>query len=218
MNQILVALMSLPPALILVAAFGLPAVEASALIGLVIPGESAVFVAGLAAHQGRLPLWSVIVVAVAGALLGDQIGFTVGRRLGPRLLGRLPHRLQHSSQLDRAASLLRRRGALAVVLGRWTALLRALMPGLAGASGMPRRTFVIFNVLGGATWAVAVAVAGFIAGAAYERVAMQLSHASIAILAIGVSAVLVVHLLRRRQRRGGSSTSVCEAEPALVRR
>lgn len=108
MSQVLGVLMTLPPMILLLPAFLLPAVEASALIGLVIPGESAVFVAGLAAHQGHLPLWSVIAVAVIGALLGDQIGFTVGRRLGPRLVRRLSRRIQPSGQLDRAMGLLQR--------------------------------------------------------------------------------------------------------------
>lgn len=207
MSQVLGVLMTLPPMILLLAAFLLPAVEASALIGLVIPGESAVFVAGLAAHQGQLPLWSVIAVAVIGALLGDQIGFTVGRRLGPRLVRRLPRRIQHSGQLERAMGLLQRRGALAVVLGRWTALLRALMPGLAGASGMPRRTFVLYNVIGGSTWAVGVAVAGFAAGAAYQQVAARMSHVSLVVAAVGATVGLVAHLLSLR-RRGSRSTSL----------
>lgn len=214
MNQLMAFLLALPPVLVLAAALVLPAVEASTLIGLVVPGETAVFVAGMTAHGGHLPLWAVMVAASLGAVVGDQVGYTLGRRWGPALLDHLPRRLHGSAELNRATALLQRRGGWAVLLGRWTALLRALVPGLAGASGIRRRTFVVANIIGGTTWAVAVAALGYGAGTAYQQIIDTLGLAG----QIGLGAVVVlilagVVLHRIRQRRHDSMTMERTPEP-----
>lgn len=171
-------LVRLPAWLVLMLAFVLPALEASTFAGLVIPGEIAVLIGGVVAHEGALPLWSVVVAAVAGAVFGDQIGFLVGRRYGPRLTDRMPARVRRSGDVDRALDLLRRRGAPAVALGRWVAVLRALVPGLAGMSGLRRVPFTVANVLGGALWATTVAVLGYLAGASYRALEHRLGLGS----------------------------------------
>src|SRR5688572_682906 len=79
------ALTGLPPWLVLVFVALLPALEASAFVGLLIPGETAVLAGGVAAHAGLVPLWAVALVAALGAVAGDQVGYLVGRRYGPRL-------------------------------------------------------------------------------------------------------------------------------------
>jgi membrane-associated protein len=199
-SSLITFLLSLPPAAILVAALLLPAVEASALVGLVVPGETAVFVGGLTAHGGGLPLWAVVAAAAAGATLGDQVGFRLGRRLGPRLLDRLPRRLHSSGRVDRVTRLVSEHGAWAVLAGRWTAVLRALVPGLAGLSGMAQRRFTVFNVLGGVSWAAAVAALGYGAGAAYPQVLQSVHHAGALLVAAGAVAVGVSLLVRRLRR------------------
>ena len=68
-----------------VIAGGLACAEAALMVGLVLPGETALVVAGFAAHHGWIALWPMVAVAVGSAALGDSIGYEVGRRLGPRL-------------------------------------------------------------------------------------------------------------------------------------
>ena len=202
MTQVVEWLLALPPLLVLVAALLLPALEASALVALVVPGETAVFVAGVVAHGGRLPLAAVIAAAAVGAVLGDQIGYRIGRRWGPGLVSRLPARLRTRS--EQVTSFVARRGRWAVVLGRWTALLRALVPGVAGASGMAPRDFALFNVLGGVTWAVVISLLGYGAGAAYASVLDRVNHASEIAVVVVVGLVVAWVLLRRVLRRRGA--------------
>ncbi|WP_446215516.1 DedA family protein [Micromonospora sp. IBHARD004] len=201
MDRVLNLLVALPPALVLVLVFLLPALEASTFLGLVVPGEVAVLVGGVLAHEGRLPLWAVVVAALAGAALGDQAGYLVGRRWGRRLLDRMPRRFVRSGELRRALDLVRRRGALAVVLGRWAAALRALVPGLAGMSGIPRRTFTLANVTGGALWAVTVAVLGYLAGASYRLLERRLGLGGEVLLAVVLLVIAVRIWLGRRAAR-----------------
>jgi undecaprenyl-diphosphatase len=200
MNAIFDWLAGLPGWLILAVVAGLPALEASTFLGLFVPGETAVIVGGVVAHAGALPLWAVMVAAVAGAVAGDQVGFVVGRRYGPGLLNRLPRRMRRLDHLERALGLIARRGAVAVVLGRWTAALRALVPGIAGMSQMRRSAFTVANVIGGVAWAVLVAGGGFLAGASYRLLEQSLGLVSALLLALFVLGVISAIVLYRRRR------------------
>jgi membrane-associated protein len=64
---------------------GLAFAEAAVLVGMVLPGEIALLVAGFGAHQGWIALWPMVAVAVGSAALGDSVGYEVGRVTGPRL-------------------------------------------------------------------------------------------------------------------------------------
>jgi len=55
-DRIIAVLSSLPPWAVLGAVFLLPAVEAALFVGLVVPGETAVIVGGVLAHEGRVSL------------------------------------------------------------------------------------------------------------------------------------------------------------------
>jgi membrane-associated protein len=212
MDAVVGALTGLPPWLVLGLVFLLPALEASAFVGLVVPGEVAVIIGGVVAHGGGLPLWAVIVAAVAGAVIGDQVGYLVGRRFGPGLLTRLPARVNRSGEVDRALGVLRRRGAPAVALGRWVAALRALVPGLAGMSGMRRLPFTVANVLGGTLWATAIAVLGYLAGASYRALEQRLGLGGE--ITFGVLVLLgLAFWWRARRRRANARAPGADREP-----
>jgi membrane-associated protein len=136
---------------VLLAVFPLPALEASTLLGLVLPGEVAVLLGGVLAEQGLVPVAAVMAAAVAGAVVGDSVGHALGARLGPALRSRTSDRGRR--RLDRGCAVIRRRGGAAVLLGRWTAFLRAVIPSAAGVSGFPYGRFAVLNVVGGTVWA-----------------------------------------------------------------
>lgn len=190
----------LPPALVLGLAFGIPALEASTLLGVIFPGEVAILVAGAVAHAGGLPLWAVVVAGVSGAVAGDTAGYALGRRYGNALVDRLPRRLVTPHAVARTRALIRRRGGMALFLGRFTALFRALVPGLAGASGVAWRVFLPYNIAGGTVWATGVAVLGYLAGAGLRTAERRLGLASEIIVAVAVVVGLAVVLARRQAR------------------
>ena len=115
--------------------------EASILIGFVFPGETAVIIGGVAASRDHINIAILIVVVVTCAIAGDSVGYLVGEKWGRRLL---ETRLLRKRQRMLAAVLvqLNRRGAVAVFVARFTAFLRAAVPGLAGMSSMPYRVFL----------------------------------------------------------------------------
>ena len=188
--------------------FALPALEASVFLGFVFPGEIAVLLGGVLAFQHRASLPAVIAAGIAGAIIGDTIGYAVGRRFGERVLAGSLGRFVRAEHLERGKAYLARRGGRAVLLGRWTAALRALVPGLAGMSGVPYRRFLAFNVAGGALWATTFVLLGYGAGDSWRHVASDASTAGAVI--VGALAVAVVGgaLVRRALRRRSRGAAV----------
>src|SRR5436305_6895262 len=179
-----------------VIAGGLAFAEAAILVGMVLPGETALLVAGVFcnAKYGELKLGIMIPVAVVAAIAGDSVGYEFGRHFGPALRrSRLgvwvgPHRW---AAVD---GFIQRHGGKAVLLGRLTALLRALMPSMAGMSGMRYRTFLTWNAIGGLIWAPGCVLLGYGFSKSLNVIGKTLTWAPLAILAVIVVVYVGLHL------------------------
>jgi undecaprenyl-diphosphatase len=200
-NWVADALLSLPTWAALIVVFAFPALEASAFVGIVFPGEIAVILGGVIASQGDLPLAAVLVAASSGAVIGDSVGYAIGRRYGRSLLARLPKRIVKPEHVDRAVAVINRLGGRAVFIGRFTAALRVLVPGLCGIAEMRYRTFLLWNFLGGVMWACGAVMLGYLAGAGYKTIEHRVSLGGYALLGLIVVAGLVLWLRRRRRER-----------------
>jgi membrane-associated protein len=172
--------------------------EASILIGFVFPGETAVILGGVAASRGHINIIILIVLVVSCAIAGDSVGYAVGERWGRRLL---QFRLLRKRRrlLDAVFDQLNRRGAVAVFLSRFTAFLRAVVPGLAGISSMPYRVFLPANAAGGLIWGTAYCLLGYLVGHAYTKVEHASGIASDVLLGLVVAAIVVMFIRRRRR-------------------
>jgi membrane protein DedA with SNARE-associated domain len=190
-------LLNASPLLVACVVFALVFAEDALFIGFVIPGETAAVVGGVIAGKGGVPLAVMIAVVVSAAILGDTVGYEIGKHLGPRLT---PSKIfdRKRPQLEKAQKFLRRRGGPAIFLGRFTAFFRAVMPALAGLSGMPYRRFALWNITGGVLWGSLFVTLGFLAGNLYEEVARTAGSAAAAVVAAVAVAVLVTWQIRRR--------------------
>jgi membrane-associated protein len=179
---------------------GLTFSEAALFVGFVLPGETAVLLGGVLANQNRVSLPVIAAVAVLAAIIGDSVGYEVGRHFGTRLLdSRLFARRR--AGLERGQQALRDNGGRAVFFARFTAFLRAVMPGLAGTARMPYRRFLAFNAAGGLTWAIGFTLLGYAVGASYRKVEKYAGWASEVILAVVILAVIVFAVRRRMRDR-----------------
>ncbi len=193
-------ILNLPPlaayAVIALLVFG----EAALFVGFVLPGETAVVLGGVLASQHILSIWTLGVIVVLAAVIGDSVGYEVGRLHGDRVLATRPLR-RHAPRLDGARRFLRARGGSAVFLGRWTAFLRAVMPALAGLSRMPYRVFLAYNAAGALAWGVTFCVVGFLAGHSYRAVEQSIGRGAAVVTAVVlVAGVFLWHRHRRSQQ------------------
>lgn len=194
-------ILALPAWVALLVVFALPALESSAFVGFVFPGEIALILGGVIAYQGRVALLAVLVAGVLGAVVGDTVGYLVGRRYGRRLLDGTLGRWVKREHFDRAERYLAERGGKAVFFGRFTAALRVMIPGLAGMSRLRYRTFVVFNVAGALGWVTMTVLLGYIGGSSWHHAERIASRVGLAALALIVLAVVFTLLLRRRGSR-----------------
>jgi membrane-associated protein len=174
--------------------FALIAIET---MGVPVPGETALFTAGILAAGGHLSIEAVIAIAATAAILGDNVGFMIGRKLGRRLLmAKGPFHRHRLRLVEMGEPFFERHGPKAVFLGRWVAGLRITSAWLAGVNRMAWPTFLFWNALGGIAWAISVALLAYFLGHGAERVVQALgTGAAIAVVTAGL---LVWVVLRRR--------------------
>jgi len=160
-----------------------PFLESSAFLGLVVPGETVVLLAGFLSSQGYLDVGDCIVVIALGAILGDSVGYELGRSIGRKyfethdriFLFRKKHLLKVESYFVKY-------GGATVFWGRLVHLLRAMAPFTAGMSEMPYRKFLLYNAAGGALWAVVFTLAGYFFGQSWQLVDKWIGRAGVFVL------------------------------------
>ena len=210
MGQIAEGLLSLSGWAALACLFALPALEAPAFLGLVLPGEVALVLGGVLASQGRIPLAAALAVGTAGALAGDSAGYWIGRRWGPRLLATRPGRRVGPARLHRVESLLLRGGGGPLLVGRCTAGVRVVLPGLAGVLGLRYRVFALWTGAAATFWAVAHVLVGYAAGAGWRQVDRLTGRLGLAL----AGAVVVAAAVTWTFRRAGGSRAAARARAA----
>ena len=186
---------------------GLVFCEDALFFGFVLPGETAVVLGGALAAQQKVSVVWLAVIVVLAAIAGDFVGYQIGRHAGQPILDSRPLR-RHRDRVDGARDLIRRRGGAAVFAGRFIAFFRAIMPALAGVSGMPGRVFLLYNAAGGLVWGVTFTLLGYFAGHAYARVEHVAGRITAIVIVAAVVLAVVVwrlrdHLRRRRDGHGG---------------
>lgn len=166
--------------------------ESAAFLGVFVPGESLVLVAGFLSAQGLLDLGDLIVVVTIGATLGDNIGYELGSRLGRPWALHYGRRIGVTeARLLRAEQFFSRYGGKAVFLGRFVGFARALVPFIAGSTRMRYRVFLGWNALGAALWAASFVLLGYFLGASWQSAERWMGRAS---AIIGGAALIIMAL------------------------
>ncbi len=131
-----------------------------------IPSEVIMPIAGVAAANGQLNLWLVIVSGTAGAMLGNIFWYLAARALGLERLKPLVARYGRLltvnwSEVERARHWFERHGVAFVLIGRLIPTMRSLVSVPAGLLKMRFRDFVIASTVGTFAWTAVLAGAGY---------------------------------------------------------
>jgi membrane protein DedA with SNARE-associated domain len=172
--------------------------ESALFIGLVVPGETALLLAGVLASRGQGHLVPYIVAAVFGAIVGDSIGYELGRHFGPRLRRSALGRRVGEQRWTRAEQYLQHKGGRAIFFGRWVAVARAIVPALAGEAHMPYRRFLVWNVAGAVPVGVLHVGLGYLAGESYKTIERYVSIGRWALLGVAIAVGGVIYWRHRR--------------------
>lgn len=188
--------------------FGIIFAESGLLIGFFLPGDSLLFIAGMASAgafaRGEDPITFNIYVVLIGvfiaAVVGDQVGYAFGRKAGPALFRRPDSRLFKQDHLETAQEFFERHGPRAIVLARFVPIVRTFCPIVAGAGQMEYKTFVRFNVVGGLLWGVGVTLLGYFLGNV-TFIKDNLEIALLLVVAVSVIPIALEVLKSRREKK-----------------
>jgi len=168
--------------------------------GIPLPGETALIAAAILASRGHYPIWEVIVIAAAAAIIGDNAGYWVGRIWGRKLLTKWK-RLERFSErvLPPAERFFEAHGGKTVFIGRFVAILRFTAAWLAGVTRMEWWRFLLWNAAGGIGWATGVGLLAFYGGKAAANAFDRYGLIGAGALIGAVLVVLVgIHFWRKR--------------------
>jgi membrane-associated protein len=200
--------------------------ETGLLVGFFFPGDSLLFLAGVAASPvadaifgggTRLPLVGLLIGAPICAILGAQFGHLLGARYGRRMFDRPNSRLFKREYVEKAEYYFEKFGpAKAVVLARFIPVVRTFLNPVAGVLGMPARRFLLWNIIGALLWADGVILVGYLlAEQIYAAIGDQIDKYILPVVAliivISVLPIFIEILRDRRARRRAAAVAVVAA-------
>jgi len=170
--------------------------ETSVLIGLIVPGDTIVIVAGTAVGS----VWegiALIVAVIIGALIGETIGYALGWWLGPRIrFSRLGRRIGEQNW-TRAELYLQRRGGPAIFISRFLPVLHSLVPLTVGMSRFAYRRFLAWTAPACTIWAILYVSVAALAADSYRDLADRLHYAGYIFVAVIVAFLALMWLAKR---------------------
>ena len=171
--------------------------------GIPIPGETVLLFAGFLAYHGKIDLFPSILVAIAGATLGDSMGFLIGHLGGRPFVDRFIRRFPViRKSFGHSQALFLKYGQWAVFTGRFITGLRMFAGILAGLFRMPYRRFLFFNFTGATIWAIAVIYVGFLFGNSWQLVEqhfVRFNEVVMAVILVGVLIGVATYYLKKKR-------------------
>ena len=174
--------------------------ECGLLVGLLFPGDSLLLVAGLFAAQGKLPLGWLLATVILASIIGYQVGYRIGERLGPKMFKRQEGILFRREYIKKTRDFFERYGKITIVLIRFVAHARTFASLVAGAGQMDKRSYFIYNVIGGFLWGAGLTLVGYVLGTSVPNIDKYFIPAILGFLVLFYSVVLW-ELLKSPTRR-----------------
>jgi membrane protein DedA with SNARE-associated domain len=169
--------------------------------GVPVPGETILLIAGYLASTGKFHLGLVMLIAATGAVIGDNIGFAIGHHFGRNVLLRIgrfffltPKRLAHMENY------FERHGNKTILVARFITGLRVFAALLAGASKMPWRVFIVFNMAGAVLWSVVISTLGYLFGQSLPLLIKWVGRSGTILLISAIVVGIVVWRVRKHRK------------------
>jgi membrane-associated protein len=180
--------------------------ECGLLVGFFLPGDSLLFITGLAATTGLIqtPLWLVCVVLAVAAFAGNVCGYYIGRGAGPAIFDKPNSRLFKRENVHRTQKFFDKYGNRAIVLGRFVPIVRTFITVMAGVGRMDPRRFLVFSAIGAVAWAAGVTLLGAVLGQ-FDIVKNNIEAMLVLVVVISLVPIAVEALQARREKKLGAS-------------
>ncbi len=130
-----------------------------------LPGDSLLFAAGalIATGDTGLNIYTMALLLIVAALLGNTVNYEFGRSTGVRIF-KEHNRILKLEYYVKTQEFFNKHGAKAVVLSRYMPIMRTIAPFVAGVGKMRRTKYAFYNIVGGVSWVLIFLFIGFFFG------------------------------------------------------
>ena len=135
--------------------------ESGLFFGFFLPGDSLLFTAGLLASQNLIALWPLFIYCFIASALGDSVGYAFGNKVGPKIFSKNDSMFWNKSHIEKTKSFFELHGKKALILARFTPIVRTFTPILAGVGQMDYPIFLRYNLVGAILWTASMIFGGF---------------------------------------------------------
>ena len=185
-------------------------VETGLLVGLVLPGDSMLFLAGIAASGTavatigvKLPLNVLLIGVPIATFLGSQLGYYIGRKFGPKIFNRPDGKFFTQHRVEQTEQWLLRYGVgKALFLSRFIPVVRTLINPICGVARIDVMKFAIANAISATIWGAGFIYLGYVVGERIEgSVDRYLLPTTIIVIVLSFTPVLIEYFRERKKRK-----------------
>ena len=162
-----------------------------------LPGDSLLFAVGAFAGSGFLDIWTVYVVMLVAAIIGDTVNYWIGHHIGPRVFAKENSRLFNKAYLEKTREFYEKHGGKTIILARFLPIIRTFAPFVAGIGKMHYNTFLFYNVAGAIVWITSLTFAGYFFGG-LPLVKANFEYVVLGIIALSLTPLLVEYIKHKR--------------------
>jgi membrane-associated protein len=172
------------------------------LIGVILPGDSLLFIVGMliASNFITTPLVIALLLMAASAIAGNLLGYWTGSKIGPKLFSRPNSKIFKAEYVVTTQNFFEKHGTRAIVLARFVPIVRSVITGMAGVARMDYKTYATFSTIGGIVWVGSLTLAGYFLGS-IPFIKENIDFVAIGIVLLSLIPVIFEVLRQRKQSK-----------------
>lgn len=171
--------------------------ETGLLVGVIFPGDTLLFSAGILAALGEFSLPLIIILSTVAAITGDAVGYLTGKKIGPKIFTKEDSFFFRKSHVEKAQKFFHDHGVKTIMFARFVPVVRTFAPFLAGVGKMQYEKFALYNVLGGIVWCVSVPLLGYYLGRTFPEIEKLILPLILAVVVLSFIPLTVAYFRRK---------------------
>jgi membrane-associated protein len=174
--------------------------ETGLLAGFFLPGDSLLVTAGLlAALDGTLNVWTMLLTLSAAAIIGDTVGYWIGHSIGPKLFTKEDSFFFKKAHLIRTHEFYEKYGGKTIIIARFVPIVRTFAPTVAGVGEMNYKKFLSYNVIGGVAWVFSMVLGGYFLGRSIPNIEKKIHYIILIIIFVSILPIIYEVLKNRKK-------------------
>jgi len=175
-------------------------IESILFIGIFIPGQIFIILAGFLVKLGIMNFWWALLAAAIGAILGDATGFAIGKRYKDKLPEWM-HAFLKKEHLEKTQRMIEKHSVKTIFVGRLHSMTRTLAPFAAGTTSISFRKFFTVDIFAAIIWAFLSLAIGYVFGKSFEIAAAAIGRFILIATIVTIGLIVLVKFLHKHRHR-----------------